>query len=154
MDEGGGTTGVNSPTTETTTMKKTAFKRYTKRVLAKGDAEEADAWLLAYPLFSTSSSPTRELFDLWEKRYPPPTQLNPPPPQRVLHLRTSLSHQSRVFFYVLLTGRELSLSFVLGNAQRPGPLPDHHTGPVLWGISVILLRKRNQPSFGDPARPS
>jgi hypothetical protein len=79
MDEGGGT--INSPTETTTMMKKTAFKRYTKRVLAKGDAEEADAWLLAYPLFSTSSSsPTRELFDLWEKRYPTPIQPSPLPP--------------------------------------------------------------------------
>jgi hypothetical protein len=90
MDEGGGT--INSPTETTTMMKKTAFKRYTKRVLAKGDAEEADAWLLAYPLFSTSSSsPTRELFDLWEKRYPPPHPTPPPmvghPPQDQLGLR-------------------------------------------------------------------
>jgi hypothetical protein len=46
---------------------KNPFARYTKRVLTKGSPEEADAWLLAYPLFS-SSSPTRELFGLWEKR--------------------------------------------------------------------------------------
>jgi hypothetical protein len=59
--------------------KEAAFKRYTKQILAKGDAEEADAWLLTYPLFSSSSSPTRQLFSLWEKRYTHPSPLSLPP---------------------------------------------------------------------------
>lgn len=47
-----------------------SFARHTKRVLSRGSAVEIEAWLLAYPIFSSCSSswPSRELFKFWQKR--------------------------------------------------------------------------------------
>lgn len=65
-----GEEGRVSPRKKTKMEPADAFARQTKRVLTRGTTEDMGAWLLAYPIFSTStSSPARELFRLCEHRY-------------------------------------------------------------------------------------